>query len=60
MRKAMEFSKTDPMISTMYKNFIRDMVYGQNPPSFEESINSFNTSLETLLPMVGLDFTKGP
>jgi hypothetical protein len=54
----MEFARMDPMISTMYKNFIRDMVYGQNPPSFEESINSFNESLEMLLPTAGHDFTK--
>lgn len=60
MHKAMEFARMDPMISTMYKNFIRDMVYGQNPPSFEESINSFNESLEMLLPKAGLDFTKAP
>jgi hypothetical protein len=58
LRKAMEFARMDPMISTMYKNFIRDMVYGQNPPSFEESINSFNESLEMLLPTAGHDFTK--
>jgi predicted nucleotidyltransferase component of viral defense system len=58
MRKAMEFSRADPMINSMYKNFIRDMVYGQNPPSFEESINSFNESLEMLLPTAGLDFSK--
>jgi predicted nucleotidyltransferase component of viral defense system len=60
MHKAMEFARMDPMISTMYKNFIRDMVYGQSPPSFEESINSFNESLEMLLPKAGLDFTKAP
>jgi predicted nucleotidyltransferase component of viral defense system len=50
LRNAMAFAKTDLLISTMYKNFIRDMVYGQIPPSFEESITSFNTTLEKLLP----------
>lgn len=58
LRKAMEFARTDPTISTMYKNFIRDMVYGQTPPSFEESINSFNANLEKLLPKAGLEFTQ--
>jgi predicted nucleotidyltransferase component of viral defense system len=58
LRKAMEFARIDPMINSMYKNFIRDMVYGRNPPSFEESINSFNESLDMLLPTAGLDFTK--
>lgn len=58
LRNAMEFAGTDPMISTMYKNFIRDMVYGQTPPSFEESINSFNVNLEKLLPKAGLEFTQ--
>jgi hypothetical protein len=50
LRKAMEFAKNNPLISTMYGNFMRDMVYGQNSPTFEEAIDSFNASLERLLP----------
>ena len=57
LRNAMAFAKTDPLISDMYKNFIRDMVYGQSPPSFEECIISFNTSLEKLLPKSRLSFS---
>jgi predicted nucleotidyltransferase component of viral defense system len=58
MRKAMEFAKTDSIIFTMYNNFIRNMVYGESPPSFIESINSFNTNLESLLPRDEITFSK--
>lgn len=60
LRKAMQFAKTDPFISIMYKNFIRNMVYGTNPPSFEDSLNSFNVCLERLLPLSDLSFEPIP
>ena len=57
LRKAMLFAKENPIISTMYINFIRDMVYSSNPPSFDEAFQTFNQSLEGLLPKVQLKFS---
>ena len=57
LRKAMLFAKENPIISTMYINFIRDMVYSSNPPSFDEAFHTFNQSLEGLLPKVQLKFS---
>jgi predicted nucleotidyltransferase component of viral defense system len=48
LRKAMLFAKENPIISTMYINFIRDMVYSSNPPSFDEAFQTFNLNLEGL------------
>jgi len=50
LRKAMMFAKESPIISIMYINFIRDMVYSSNSPSFDEAFHTFNQSLEGLLP----------
>jgi len=57
LRKAMMFAKESPIISTMYINFIRDMVYSSNSPSFDEAFHTFNQSLEGLLPRVQLKFS---
>ncbi|BDW10723.1 hypothetical protein PSHI8_08050 [Polynucleobacter sp. SHI8] len=57
LRKAMLFAKENPIISTMYINFIRDMVYSSNPPSFDEAFQTFNLNLEGLLPKGKLNFT---
>ena len=57
LRKAMLFAKENPIISTMYINFIRDMVYSSNPPSFDEAFQTFNLNLEGLLPKGKLKFS---
>lgn len=57
LRKAMMFAKENPIISTMYINFIRDMVYSSNPPSFDEAFQTFNLNLEGLLPKGKLKFS---
>lgn len=57
LRKAMMFAKESPIISTMYINFLRDMVYCSNPPSFDEAFHTFNQSLERLLPKVQSKFS---
>lgn len=57
LRKAMMFAKENPIISTMYINFIRDMVYSSDSPSFDEAFHTFNQSLEGLLPRVQLKFS---
>ena len=57
LRKAMLFAKENPIISTMYINFIRDMVYSSNPPSFDEAFQTFNLNLEGLLPKRKLKFS---
>jgi len=57
LRKAMIFAKESPIISTMYINFIRDMVYSSNSPSFDEAFHTFNQSLEGLLPRIQLKFS---
>jgi len=57
LRKAMMFAKESPIIPAMYINFIRDMVYSSNSPSFDEAFHTFNQSLEGLLPRVQLKFS---
>lgn len=50
LNKAMTRAETDPEIRAQYARFIKVMVYGDSPPSFETAFGVFKATLELAMP----------
>lgn len=50
LNKAMARAETDPVIRAWYERFVKVMVYGDSPPSFDVAFGVFKGSLNLAMP----------